>query len=90
MAGKPNYVWDVENEQTVLGRFGWKANQPSIRQQTASGLPRRYRRDHVPVPGGELSGRAGGLPGRSVGEQVRGPGRMHGQQPIVPKWCRAG
>jgi CxxC motif-containing protein (DUF1111 family) len=36
MAGKPNYVWDVENEQTVLGRFGWKANQPSIRQQTAA------------------------------------------------------
>ena len=36
MAGKPNYVWDVENEQMVLGRFGWKANQPSIRQQTAA------------------------------------------------------
>ncbi len=36
MAGKPNYVWDVENELTVLGRFGWKANQPNIRQQTAA------------------------------------------------------
>jgi CxxC motif-containing protein (DUF1111 family) len=36
MAGKPNYVWDIENEQMVLGRFGWKANQPSIRQQTAA------------------------------------------------------
>jgi CxxC motif-containing protein (DUF1111 family) len=36
MAGKPNYVWDVENEQTVLGRFGWKANQPNLRQQTAA------------------------------------------------------
>jgi CxxC motif-containing protein (DUF1111 family) len=36
MAGKPNYVWDVENELTVLGRFGWKANQPTIRQQTAA------------------------------------------------------
>ena len=36
MAGKPNYVWDIENEQVVLGRFGWKANQPSIRQQTAT------------------------------------------------------
>jgi CxxC motif-containing protein (DUF1111 family) len=34
--GKPNYVWDYENEQTVLGRFGWKANQPSLRQQTAA------------------------------------------------------
>ncbi|HTT40119.1 MAG TPA: di-heme oxidoredictase family protein [Burkholderiales bacterium] len=36
MPGRPNYVWDVENEQVVLGRFGWKANQPSIRQQTAA------------------------------------------------------
>ncbi|MFN0314115.1 MAG: di-heme oxidoredictase family protein [Burkholderiales bacterium] len=36
MAGKPNYVWDVEIELTVLGRFGWKANQPNIRQQTAA------------------------------------------------------
>jgi len=35
MRGNPNYVWDFENEQKVLGRFGWKANQPSIRQQTA-------------------------------------------------------
>jgi CxxC motif-containing protein (DUF1111 family) len=34
--GRPNYVWDYEAEQTVLGRFGWKANQPSLRQQTAS------------------------------------------------------
>lgn len=33
--GRPNYVWDYEAEQTVLGRFGWKANQPSLRQQTA-------------------------------------------------------
>lgn len=34
--GKPNYVWDIENEQKALGRFGWKASQPSIRQQTAA------------------------------------------------------
>lgn len=36
MQGKPNYVWDVENELTVLGRFGWKASQPNLRQQTAA------------------------------------------------------
>jgi CxxC motif-containing protein (DUF1111 family) len=35
MRGKLNYVWDFENEQIAVGRFGWKANQPSIRQQTA-------------------------------------------------------
>jgi len=34
--GTPNYVWDHESGQTVLGRFGWKANQPNLRQQTAA------------------------------------------------------
>ena len=33
--GVPNYVWDAEQRATVLGRIGWKANQPSTRQQTA-------------------------------------------------------
>ena len=32
--GKPNRVWDVTKQATVLGRFGWKANQPSLEQQT--------------------------------------------------------
>ena len=32
----PNYVWDHEARQAVIGRFGWKANQPSLRQQTAA------------------------------------------------------
>jgi CxxC motif-containing protein (DUF1111 family) len=36
MPGRPNYVWDYENEQVALGRFGWKANQPSLRQQIAA------------------------------------------------------
>ncbi|MEO8627957.1 MAG: di-heme oxidoredictase family protein, partial [Betaproteobacteria bacterium] len=36
--GKPNYVWDYEQKRRVLGRFGWKANQSSLRQQTAAAL----------------------------------------------------
>ncbi len=36
LRGRPNYVWDYENGRTVLGRFGWKANQPNLRQQTAA------------------------------------------------------
>lgn len=35
ISGRPNHVWDVERQSTVLGRFGWKANQPSLRQQNA-------------------------------------------------------
>jgi CxxC motif-containing protein (DUF1111 family) len=36
VSGRPNYVWDHENSRTVLGRFGWKAGQPNLRQQTAA------------------------------------------------------
>jgi CxxC motif-containing protein (DUF1111 family) len=36
LSGKPNYVRDVEHGRTVLGRFGWKAGQPHLRQQTAA------------------------------------------------------
>lgn len=35
ISGRPNYVWDVESSSKKLGRFGWKANQPSIKQQVA-------------------------------------------------------
>lgn len=35
LSGRPNYVRDVEHGRTVLGRFGWKAGQPHLRQQTA-------------------------------------------------------
>ncbi len=35
ISGRANRVWDAERSETVLGRFGWKANQPNLRQQTA-------------------------------------------------------
>lgn len=36
ISGRPNYVWSDELQKTVLGRFGWKANEPSVRQQVAA------------------------------------------------------
>lgn len=33
--GRPNRVWDQARQETVLGRFGWKAGQPSVNQQNA-------------------------------------------------------
>ncbi|MDZ4877058.1 MAG: hypothetical protein CLLPBCKN_006493 [Chroococcidiopsis cubana SAG 39.79] len=36
ISGRPNYVWDVVKQVEVLGRFGWKANNPDLLQQTAS------------------------------------------------------
>ncbi|MEM1321577.1 MAG: di-heme oxidoredictase family protein [Bacteroidota bacterium] len=35
ISGKANYVWEVEKQQLSLGRFGWKANEPTLLQQTA-------------------------------------------------------
>ncbi len=35
ISGRVNRVWDAQAEKTVLGRFGWKANQPNIAQQSA-------------------------------------------------------
>jgi len=34
--GRPNYVTDDATFKIKLGRFGWKANQPSINQQVAA------------------------------------------------------
>lgn len=36
ISGRPNQVWDVTAKKTVLGRFGWKAGQPSLMQQNAA------------------------------------------------------
>ncbi len=35
ISGRPNFVWDVLENEVTLGRFGHKANQPSILQQLA-------------------------------------------------------
>ncbi len=35
ISGKANYVWSIEKNAVDLGRFGWKAGQPSIKEQTA-------------------------------------------------------
>lgn len=35
ISGRPNQVWNKEKQATVLGRFGWKAGQPSLDQQNS-------------------------------------------------------
>jgi CxxC motif-containing protein (DUF1111 family) len=35
ISGRPNYVWNAVKQRTEIGRFGWKANQPTLLQQTA-------------------------------------------------------
>lgn len=35
ISGRVNYVWDVVANAMAIGRFGWKANQPNLLQQSA-------------------------------------------------------
>jgi CxxC motif-containing protein (DUF1111 family) len=36
ISGRPNQVWDPVAEAMALGRFGWKAGQPTVRAQAAA------------------------------------------------------
>lgn len=36
ISGKPNRVWNEQSQQTEIGKFGWKAGQPTLLQQTAA------------------------------------------------------
>lgn len=35
ISGKANIVWSIEEQATTIGRFGWKAGQPSLLEQSA-------------------------------------------------------
>ncbi|MEL7248011.1 MAG: di-heme oxidoredictase family protein [Bacteroidota bacterium] len=36
ISGRPNRIWDIESQRWVVGRFGWKSNEPNTRQQVAA------------------------------------------------------
>ncbi len=36
VVGKANRVWSIEHQSHQLGRFGWKAGQPTLNQQNAA------------------------------------------------------
>lgn len=36
VSGRINKVYDIESNTMAIGRFGWKANQPNIKQQVAA------------------------------------------------------
>ena len=36
ISGRPNWVWSDEHGRVMPGRFGWKAGQPTLAQQTAA------------------------------------------------------
>lgn len=38
ISGKPNRVWDLEKDAVALGRFGWKAGNPTLHQQNSDAM----------------------------------------------------
>ncbi|MGF1867231.1 c-type cytochrome [Enterovibrio norvegicus] len=36
ISGRVNRVWDIKKNASVIGRFGWKAGQPTLMQQNAA------------------------------------------------------
>jgi CxxC motif-containing protein (DUF1111 family) len=56
ISGRPNHVWDPLVSKVVLGRFGWKLNQPDIAHQTAAafsseiGMTSSFRPQQICTP----------------------------------------
>lgn len=38
ISGRANRVWDIQKQQTRIGRFGWKAGNPTLQQQNNAAL----------------------------------------------------
>ncbi len=36
VSGRVNRVWDIQGQREAIGRFGWKAEQPTLLQQSAA------------------------------------------------------
>lgn len=49
--GRLNRVWDVAAQRTTVGRFGFKSNQPNLRQQIASAFVGDLGITSSPFPG---------------------------------------
>ena len=86
ISGHPNHVWDPLSRSALLGRFGWKLNQPSIAHQTAAafsseiGMSTSFRPDQIctaaqtacaAAPTGGLRSSSGRLPGWKRHSQSR-------------------
>ncbi len=67
ISGKPNYIWEVRQQKKAIGKFGWKANEPTAEQQIASAFVNDIGITSAIFPAEALSekqaGLYGGLPG---------------------------
>ncbi len=69
ISGKPNRVWSPETSALVLGRFGWKAGQPTVSRQNAAAFlgdigvsSSLFPTENCPLPQTACAARAGAAP----------------------------
>ena len=67
ISGKANWVRDIRNNKISLGRFGWKAGQPTLEQQNAAAFlgdigitSELFPMPNCPSPQGECAGAISG------------------------------
>jgi len=95
ISGRPNQVWDTDKQATVLGRFGWKAGQPTLDQQNMSAFAGDMGLTSLMVPADDcsvqqpecLSAAQGGTP--EVSEKIRGQVLFYSRNLAVPARRRA-
>ncbi|SFP82158.1 di-heme oxidoreductase family protein [Tranquillimonas alkanivorans] len=75
ISGKAQIVWSFEHDRPMLGRFGWKAGAPTIREQSASAFAGDIGISNpiFTAPGGDCTdAQAGCLSAPHGDDEVRG------------------
>jgi len=68
ISGRRNLVWDIAKGAKTTGRFGWKAEQPNVRQQVASafagdiGITSTVFTEENHMPAQKIIAESGGVP----------------------------
>lgn len=71
--GEPNWVWDDAQGKTVLGRFGWKAGQPTLDQQNAHAFTNDMGLTTRLTPSDDCAAAQPGCRGAASGSDAGGP-----------------
>lgn len=90
VSGRVNEVWDHGANQTAVGRFGWKAEQPSVLQQTAAAFlgdigitsPLFPNQNHTALENAATRRPSGGTP--EVGEKIFRAVALYARSLAVP------
>ncbi len=67
ISGRPNYILEVRQQKKAIGKFGWKANEPTAEQQIASAFVNDIGITSAIFPAEALSEKQAGLYGALPG-----------------------